>query len=64
MPTQCDHFKSRRSNVSFLVDFAPLNKQSKPLKFQIHYPVRATVVPITRDKLKTVNWSIYDGQIV
>ena len=47
-----------------MLDFAPLNKQSKLLKSQIHYPVRATVVPITHDKLKTVNWSIYNGQIV
>ena len=27
-------------------------------------PVRETVVPITHDKLKSVNWSIYNGQIV
>ena len=47
--------------ISFMLDFAPLNKQSKLLKFQIHNPVRATlrVVPITHYKLKSVKWSIY-----
>ena len=47
---------------SFKLDIAPLNKQSKLLKFQ--NPVRATVVPITHDKLKSVNWFIYNAQIV
>ena len=50
--------------ISLMLDFAPLNKQSKLLKFQIHNPVRATVVPITHDKLKSVNLLIYNGQIV
>ena len=40
-----------------MLDFAPLNKQSKLFKYQIHNPVRATFVPITHDKLKSVNWS-------
>ena len=42
--------------ISFLLGFAPLNKQSKLLKFQIHNPIRATFVPITHDKLKSMNW--------
>ena len=50
--------------MSFMLDFAPLNKQSKLLKFQIHNPVRAAVVPITHDEVKSVNWSIYNGQVV
>ena len=47
-----------------MLDFAPLKKQIKLLKFQIHNPVRATVVRITHDKLQRVDWSIYNGQIV
>ena len=57
MPTHCDHFKCRRWNISFMVDFAPLNKQIKVLKFQIHNPVRTTVVTITYDAPNSVNWS-------
>ena len=58
MPTQteCDHFKCRRWNLVY-AGSRSLNKQSKLFKFQIHNPVRATVVPITHDKLKSVNWS-------
>ena len=41
--------------ISLMLDFAPLNNQSKLTKFQMHNPVRATVVRITHDKLKTVN---------
>ena len=48
-----------------MLDFAPLNKRSKLSKFQIHNPVGATVVPITHDKIKSLNWSaISNGQIV
>ena len=46
-----------------MLDFAPLNKQSKLLKFKVHNPVRATLVPITHDKLKSVKF-IFNGQIV
>ena len=37
-----------------MLDFAPLNKQSELLKFQIHNPARAAVVQIALDKLKSV----------
>ena len=48
-----------------MLDFAPLNKQSKLLKFQIHNSVRASIVPVNHDKLKSVSLSpIYNGQIV
>ena len=47
-----------------MLDFAPLNKQSKLPKFQINNPVRASVAPITHDKLKSVSWFIFNGQIV
>ena len=60
MPTQL----IAGGGTSSMLDFVPLNKQSKLPEFQIHNPVRATVVPITHDKLKSVNWSIYNGQIV
>ena len=48
-----------------MLDFAPLNKQSKLLKFQIHNSLRASFLHVNHDKLKSVNWSpIYNGQIV
>ena len=51
--------------ITFMLDFAPLNKQSKLPKFQIYNPVWATFLPITHDKIKSVNWSaISNGQIV
>ena len=37
-----------------MLDFAPLNKQSELVKFEIYNPARATVVQITLDKLKSV----------
>ena len=48
---------------SFVFDFIPFNKQSKLLNFQIHDPVRATVMPITHDEPQTVNWCICNGQL-
>ena len=45
-----------------MLDFAPLNKQSKLLKFRIHNPVRATFVPITHQR--ELVYLIYNGHIV
>ena len=61
--TECTILNAK-GGVSLMLDSAPLKEQSKLLKFQIHNPVRATVVPITHDKLQIVDWSIYNGQIV
>ena len=99
MPHQCGDFVNAGGGILVVIDFIPLNKQSKLLnvkyiwnsyftavvdeseewslqeiycydhpfkllKFQIHNPIQATIVPITHDKLKSVNWSaIYNDQI-
>ena len=63
MPTKCNVLNAG-GWILIVLDSAPLTKQSKVVKFQMHNPVRETVVPITHDKLKSVNWSIYYAQIV